>query len=108
MKPWQRNTLGSVLAGAILGVGTVVFQFGSGWIANANESHDTTETEEPEQTEIKQLVERLGQIHVAEDAAIAQTIKLCEADEIASCRTCRAVGVHDTKACKKLDAKSSD
>ncbi len=78
------------------------------WLASASDSHNTTKTEEVEQTEMGKVVEsntalleKLSERQIEQDAAKAQTIKLCNADTISDCRTCKDVGVFDTLACKK-------
>ena len=111
MKPWKKTLLIAVGGAFIIGSGSVFWEhFGYGgsawvWKATADDHHEVTVAQADEQSEIKQLVEILGNAKKEEDAARAQTIKLCKAGEITSCRTCRDVGVYDTAACRKLESK---
>ncbi len=79
----------------------------TGWVANAEDSHDSEAVQAEEQSELKLVVEsntaileQLTQIQLAGDAARAATRLLCQKGEVTSCETCQDVEVFDTPQCK--------
>jgi hypothetical protein len=88
--------VGTIVGAAAVGVGTIT----KSWVFSVNEVMASEPVDANEHSEIKQLVTELGKRAASEDAERDQTIKLCKADQVSSCRTCKNVGVYDTSACE--------
>lgn len=107
-KQWALGVSGTVVAGII---SFLLVMWWGHFEATAQTARSQAETEEIQekvvdsQAKIVEAVEKLTEIHEDADVARKQTKKLCQSGEIARCQTCLDVGVYDTEACEKLDAK---
>jgi hypothetical protein len=92
MKPWIERSLWA------FGVPTAIFS--AGLISYAIMSHAEDPDREKRLSDVEKVAVQLGKIHEADEAAVAERVKLCNAGAITACSTCREVGV-ELDICKK-------